>query len=121
MRDGPLKGGPSTYGNGFLPAIHSATEIRMTGAPILYLQRPENLLPGDQRRIMNFSQQLNRRFLEAQNSDSNLAARIAAYELAYRMQTAAPHAVHSLNMLREHLSPPLPRSKTSNSCFCRNR
>ena len=93
MRDGPLKGGPSTYGSGFLPAIHSATEIRMTGAPILYLQRPENLLPGDQRRIMDFSQQLNRRFLEAQNSDSNLAARIAAYELAYRMQTAAPEAV----------------------------
>ncbi len=93
MRDGPLKGGPSTYGSGFLPAIHSATEIRMTGAPILYLQRPETHRPGDQRRIMDFSQQLNRRFLESQNSDSNLSARISAYELAYRMQSAAPEAV----------------------------
>jgi hypothetical protein len=93
MRDGPLKGGPTTYGSGFLPAVYSATEMRMTGAPILYLDRPGTVRPADQRRILDFSQELNRRFLEAQNGDSNLSARIAAYELAYRMQSAAPEAV----------------------------
>jgi hypothetical protein len=93
MRDGPLKAGPTTYGSGFLPAIYSATELRMTGAPILYLERPDTMGANDQRRVLDFSQQLNRQYLAAQNDDSNLAARIAAYELAYRMQSAAPEAV----------------------------
>lgn len=93
MRDGPLKSGPTTYGNGFLPAIYSATELRMSGAPILYLDKPDTLGAADQRRILDFSQQLNRRYLAEQNDDSNLSARIAAYELAYRMQSAAPEAV----------------------------
>ncbi len=93
MRDGPLKAGPTTYGSGFLPAIYSATELRMTGAPILYLDRPDTMGADDQRRVLDFSQQLNRQYLAAQNEDSNLAARIAAYELAYRMQSAAPEAV----------------------------
>jgi len=93
MRDGALKSGPTTYGNGFLPAIHSATELRASGAPILYLDRPDTISGGDQRRILDFSQQLNRQYLASQNGDSNLSARIAAYELAYRMQSAAPEAV----------------------------
>lgn len=93
MRDGPLKAGPTTYGSGFLPAIYSATELRMTGAPILYLDKPDTMGADDQRRVLDFSQQLNRQYLAAQNDDSNLAARIAAYELAYRMQSAAPEAV----------------------------
>jgi hypothetical protein len=93
MRDGPLKGGPTTYGNGFLPAVYSATELRSSGAPILYLDRADAMSADDQRRILDFSQQLNRRYLAAQDEDSNLGARIAAYELAYRMQTAAPEAV----------------------------
>jgi hypothetical protein len=93
MRDGALKGGPTTYGNGFLPAIHSATELRPGGAPILYLDRPDTISGDDQRRILDFSQQLNRQYLASQNEDSNLSARIAAYELAYRMQSAAPEAV----------------------------
>ena len=93
MRDGPLKGGPTTYGSGFLPAIYSATELRMTGAPILYLDKPDTMGANDPRRVLDFSQQLNRQYLAAQNDDSHLAARIAAYELAYRMQSAAPEAV----------------------------
>jgi hypothetical protein len=93
MRDGPLKAGPTTYGNGFLPAVYSATELRTSGAPILYLDKPDTISGGDQRRILDFSQQLNRQYLASQNEDSNLSARIAAYELAYRMQSAAPEAV----------------------------
>jgi len=93
LRDGPLKGGPVTYGSGFLPAIHSATELRNTGAPILYLDRPETLRDSDQRRILDFSQALNRRFQQSYRHDTALEARIAAYELAYRMQATAPEAV----------------------------
>jgi len=93
MRDGPLKGGPVTYGNGFLPAVHSATELRNAGAPILYLDPPESLRDSDQRRILDFSQTLNRRFHQANSHESALESRIAAYELAYRMQSTAPDAV----------------------------
>ncbi len=93
LRDGPLKGGPVTYGSGFLPAVYSATELRSSGPPILYLNKPASMGGDDQRRILDFSQQLNREYLAAQNEDGNLSARIAAYELAYRMQTAAPEAV----------------------------
>ena len=90
MRDGPLKGGPLTYGNGFLPAVYSATELRLSGSPILYLNKPPGMRDTDQRRILDFSQQLNRNYLAAQNNDDSLAARIAAYELAFRMQSTAP-------------------------------
>lgn len=93
LRDGPLKGGPVTYGSGFLPAVYSATELRASGPPILYLNKPASMGGDEQRRILDFSQQLNREYLAAQNEDGNLSARIAAYELAYRMQTAAPEAV----------------------------
>ena len=93
LRDGPLKGGPVTYGSGFLPAVYSATELRSSGPPILYLNKPPSMGGDDQRSILDFSQQLNRAYLAAQNEDGNLSARIAAYELAYRMQTSAPEAV----------------------------
>jgi hypothetical protein len=102
MRDGALKGGVVTYGNGFLPAVYQATELRSTGAPILYLNRPDTVSGADQRRILDFSQKLNRQYLAAQNEDSNLSARIAAYELAYRMQAAAPEAV-DLSTEPEHV------------------
>lgn len=94
MRDGPLKSGPVTYGNGFLPAVHSATELRNVGTPILYLDPPESLRDSDQRRVLDFSQSLNRRFQEAYKHDNALESRIAAYELAYRMQATAPEAVN---------------------------
>jgi hypothetical protein len=93
MRDGPLKGGPVTYGNGFLPAVHSATELRSIGVPILYLDPPEDLRDSDQRRILDFSQTLNRRFQRDYKHDGALESRIATYELAYRMQSTAPEAV----------------------------
>lgn len=93
MRDGPLKSGPATYGNGFLPAVYSATELRSSGVPILYLNKPDKMSGADQRRVLDFSQQLNKRYLAAHNDDHNLSARIAAYELAYRMQSTAPEAV----------------------------
>ncbi|RLS84809.1 MAG: DUF1501 domain-containing protein, partial [Planctomycetota bacterium] len=93
MRDGPLKGGTVTYGNGFLPAVYSSTELRLSGTPILYLNKPDSISNEDQRRILDYSQQLNREYLNQQNNDGNLSARIAAYELAFRMQSAAPEAV----------------------------
>jgi len=93
MRDGPLKGGPETYGAGFLPAVHQATELRSVGAPILHLNKSSIAPDLDTRALLDFTQTLNRQHAAARPDDDRLSARIAAGELAFRMQTAAPEAI----------------------------
>lgn len=93
LRDGPLKGGPETYGAGFLPAVHQATELRNVAPPILHLGRSANTPPLDTRALLSFAQTLNRHHAALRPGDDRLSARIAAGELAFRMQTAAPEAI----------------------------
>jgi len=93
MRDGPLKGGPETYGAGFLPAVHQATELRSAGAPILHLNRSSTTPALDTRALLDFAQTLNRQHAATRPGDDRLSARIAAGELAFRMQSAAPEAI----------------------------
>jgi hypothetical protein len=91
---GGIKGGPPAYGAGFLPASHQGTVMRSGSAhPILDLQPPEGMSRLDQRRMLDLIGKLNARHLELRGEDSELSARIAAYELAYRMQSAAPETV----------------------------
>jgi hypothetical protein len=92
--DGKLKGGTPCWGNGFLPAIYQGAPVQSQGTPILYLNRQENLSEHSQRKILDLSQWLNRRHSEqVPSASSELDSRIAAYELAFRMQSAAPEAV----------------------------
>lgn len=92
--DGKLKGGTPCWGNGFLPAIYQGALIQSQGTPILYLNRQENLSEHSQRKVLDLSQWLNRRHSDQLPSASpELDSRIAAYELAFRMQSAAPEAV----------------------------
>ena len=93
MRDGPLKGGPETYAAGFLPAVHQATELRSVGAPILHLNKSSIAPDLDTRTLLDFTQALNRQHAAARPDDDRLSARIAAGELAFRMQSAAPEAI----------------------------
>lgn len=93
MRDGPLKGGPETYGAGFLPAVHQATELRSAAPPILHLNRSATAPSLDTRRLLDFTQSLNRQHAAERPGDDRLSARIAAGELAFRMQSAAPEAI----------------------------
>jgi uncharacterized protein (DUF1501 family) len=86
------KGGPPVYGHGFLPGTYQPTVLRNSGSPILYLDAP-NKSPV-QRGILDFTQWLNREHQSARGGDTNdLDARIASYELAFRMQAAVPNAV----------------------------
>jgi len=90
---GGVKGGPPAWGNGFLPATFQGTTVRPGENPILHL-RPQEGLSGDrQRRILDFAGQRNRDHLAVRGFDSELSARIDAYELAFRMQSAAPDLV----------------------------
>ena len=90
---GGIKGGPPAYGSGFLPASYQGTLVRGGESPILDLKPPAGMTADRQRKTLDLIGQLNKRHLDARGDDTELSARIATYELAYRMQSAAPEAV----------------------------
>jgi uncharacterized protein (DUF1501 family) len=92
--DGKVKGGTPLWGNGFLPPVYQGSPVQASGTPILYVNRSKDMPAPEQRRILDFSQWLNRRNATVDAAAAReLDSRIASYELAYRMQTAAPEAV----------------------------
>jgi hypothetical protein len=86
-------GGPRNWGNSWLPATFQGTPFRKDGAPILYLEPPKGVTDRQQKAKLELIAELDRTHAEPRGDDSRLAARIAAYELAYRMQSTAPEAV----------------------------
>src|SRR6185503_8204823 len=87
-----VRSGPSVYGNGFLPTAYQGTTFRTGKNPILNLSRPAGMQASDQRDLLDTLRKMNERHLETRNHDSELAARIESYELAFRMQMSAPEA-----------------------------
>lgn len=90
---GGLKGGPPAWGNGFLPATYQGTTMRPGENPILHLRSAEERSSARQRATLDLVNQFNTMHQAQRGADSHLDARIRAYELAFRMQTAAPNAV----------------------------
>lgn len=90
---GGLKGGPPAWGSGFLPAAYQGVTMRPGAAPILDLRPQPQIAAGQQRRILELVQNFNRQHLQQRDGDDELSARVAAYELAFRMQAAAPQLV----------------------------
>ncbi len=86
-------GGPRNWGNAWLPATFQGTPFRKDGAPILHLAPPPGVTEARQRGKLDLIADLDRDHSATRPDDSRLAARIAAYELAYRMQSRAPEAV----------------------------
>jgi hypothetical protein len=84
---GPL-GGAANYANGFLPAAFQPTRLRDRGTPVLDLLPPDEFAAG-QRASLDLIRELNLRHRAARPGFTELDARIASYELAYRMQSAA--------------------------------
>ncbi|HEX7859403.1 MAG TPA: DUF1501 domain-containing protein [Verrucomicrobiae bacterium] len=84
---GPL-GGAANYSNGFLPAAFQPTRLRDKGTPVLDLLPPEEMAAG-QRATLDLIQKLNMKHRATRPGFTELDARIATYELAYRMQSAA--------------------------------
>ncbi len=93
MSDGSTKSGPPAYGAGFLPAVYQGTVFRSGESPILYLKNPDGVTGEVQRGTLDFINTLDRMQERTRPNDSTLDARIASYELAWRMQSAAPEAV----------------------------
>ena len=90
---GGAKGGPPAWGSGFLPASYQGTTMRPGINPILNLQSQPEINRQQQLGTLDIVRQLNALHLEARDFDDELAARVSAYELAFRMQTAAPQIV----------------------------
>ncbi len=90
---GWVKGGAPAWGNGFLPASYQGTVARGGPSPILHLEPPPRTSAAQERRTLDLIQELNRRHLRERQGDSELEARIASYELAFRMQAHAPEVV----------------------------
>ena len=93
MSDGSMKSGPPGYGAGFLPALYQGTIFRSGESPILYLNNPTGVTSEIQRDTLRLIDRLDRRHLQGRPNDSALEARIASYELAFRMQSSAPETV----------------------------
>jgi Protein of unknown function (DUF1501) len=91
-RGGPISG-PTNWSSGFMPATYQATVMRSQGEPILDLAPPDGLTLDAQRDLLNTLRQYNEDHLATRSDNSNLTARIASYELAFKMQTHAPEAV----------------------------
>jgi len=87
------KGNASNWGAGFLPGVYQGTALNAQGQPINNLARDEQMTDAQQRAQLDLLHQLNEIDLNREQRDSELAARIESYELAYRMQMAAPEAL----------------------------
>jgi hypothetical protein len=87
------KGHAQNWGAGFLPGIYQGTALNPQGAPIDNLLRDSRLSPAQQRRQLDLLKRLNRAHQEKHQAEAELTARIESFELAYRMQMAAPEAL----------------------------
>jgi hypothetical protein len=93
MSDGAMKSGAGAYGSGYLPARYQGTMFRSGSSPVLHLGTPEGVSREAQRTTLELIGTLNRSYGANREADSTLEARMASYELAYRMQAEAPDVV----------------------------
>lgn len=89
---GPISGAKN-WSSGYMSAAYQGTVLRSAGDPILDLARPEGMTAEMQRDMLDSLGHMNEAHRQPRADNSNLAARIASYELAFKMQTHAPEAV----------------------------
>ncbi len=91
-RGGPIGGAPN-WSNGFMPAAYQGTPFRSSGDPIVDLKPPTEMTPERQQKWLRLLGQMNEEHQAKNPEDTELAARIRSYELAYQMQSSAVEAV----------------------------
>jgi Protein of unknown function (DUF1501) len=82
-------GGKSCWGSGFLPTVHQGVEFRSQGEPVLFVGNPDGMTNEVRRSSLDAIRDLNS-MRHDEVGDPEINTRIAAYELAYRMQTSVP-------------------------------
>lgn len=91
-KGGPISG-PKNWSSGYMPASFQGTVIKADSNPILDLKPAAEITDPVQRAVLDHLRHKNSLHLAERAGDSELAARIASYELAYKMQSTAPEAV----------------------------
>jgi hypothetical protein len=89
---GPISGAKN-WSSGYMPASYAGTVFRSKGDPILNLENAHKMPRDQQRTLIDHINSMNSEHLGVRGGESDLAARIASYELAYRMQATAPEAI----------------------------
>src|SRR5687767_15721709 len=84
------------WGNGFLPSIHQGVQFRSGKDPVLYLQNPDGISAASRRKMLDRLAELHRIQFE-DLGDPEINARVAQYEMAYRMQTSVPEVLDISN------------------------
>ena len=84
------------WGAGFLPGEHQGVQFRAANDPVLFLNDPPGMHRQDRRKVLDMIGELNRREAE-RNGDAEVLARVAQYEMAYRMQTSVPELTDFTN------------------------
>ena len=81
------------WGNGFLPSIHQGVQFRSSADPVLYLQNPDGVSAASRRKMLDRLAELHA-LQFAELGDPEINARVAQYEMAYRMQTSVPEVMN---------------------------
>lgn len=105
LQSGPRgpRGGAVLWGSGILPTTYQGVPLRNTGDPILNLSQPADVTAAEQRQVVDAVRELNLKRLVA-TGDQEIATRISAYEMAYRMQSSAPELMDTAGETAETLS-----------------
>jgi hypothetical protein len=90
-RGGPISGAKN-WSSGYMPASFQATVVTAGATPILDVKRPADMTAGAQRQLLDTLREFNQEHEAPRADNSSLAARIASYELAFKMQSFAPEA-----------------------------
>src|SRR6187402_2521929 len=80
------------WGNGFLPSIHQGVQFRSGKDPVLYLDNPKGVSPAGRRKMLDRLAELHALQFE-DLGDPEINARVAQYEMAYRMQSSVPEVM----------------------------
>ncbi|MFT4566449.1 MAG: hypothetical protein ACI9FN_001405 [Saprospiraceae bacterium] len=89
--DSAPSGGKSLWGSGFLPSFYQGTEMRAKGDPVLYIANPDAVDRTMRRKAIDAINQINEHAYQEVN-DPEILARMAQYELSFRMQMTVPEA-----------------------------
>jgi hypothetical protein len=94
LQSGPRgpRGGAALWSSGFLPSTYQGVPFRNAGEPILNLSNPQGVTAQRQRQMLDAVRDLNSARLDA-TGDPEIATRISAYEMAFRMQSSAPELI----------------------------
>ncbi len=87
------KGHAANWSAGYLPGVYQGTHLRPTGDPIDNLKLPTQMTSTTQRGQLDLLQQLNSIHRQQHPAEADMLARIESFELAFRMQTAAPQVL----------------------------